>query len=206
MNELEVIRRTHQFLLRHPILDQTVARLYTDAHPTLLADRSLRPFQRFILDTGDVVAYPDLVGQLADGESLIAVEAKGASDLLKGIAQAELYQSGFQFSFLAADAHALTASYITSAQQKNIGVLAVAEEVHPIYLPRPQKPYRDINRFLSRQMGTVLQLSAQQTFTYKPGPRCIGGSRCASPPCWPRSIRRRRRCCGFCCCAIRWWR
>jgi hypothetical protein len=98
MKEVEVIRKTHQFLKSQGLAQKQVVRIYTDAHHTLLPYKELQPFQRFTLDLGDFVLYPDLVGQLNDGESIFAVEAKGDNDLLKGLAQAEMYQAGFHYS------------------------------------------------------------------------------------------------------------
>ena len=77
MNEAEVLLKTNEFLKRTELLRQKVLRLYTDAHASLLKHRALAPFQRFTLDFGDFVMHPDLVGQLDDGETIFAIEAKG---------------------------------------------------------------------------------------------------------------------------------
>ena len=98
MLEAEVVQKTHQFLKSRSLADQSVLRLYTDAHTTLLPHKTLSPFQRFTLDLGDFVMHPDLVGQLTDGETIFAIEAKGGDDLIKGLAQAEMYQAGFHFN------------------------------------------------------------------------------------------------------------
>ncbi len=100
MTEAEVFRRTRQFLRHQTFHHQTVVRLYTDANATLLFDKRLQPFQRFFLDLGDLVLHPDLVGQLSDGVCVFAVEAKGNGNMLKGLAQAEVYQSGFHWAQL----------------------------------------------------------------------------------------------------------
>ncbi|MGA0197911.1 MAG: hypothetical protein ACO3NK_02095, partial [Prochlorotrichaceae cyanobacterium] len=89
----------------------------------------LKPFQRFTLDLEDFVLHPDLVGQFSDGETLFAIEAKGSTDIIKGLSQAEMYQAGFHYSFLAADAGGLTSSHIKFARRKNIGILAVSDSV-----------------------------------------------------------------------------
>ena len=68
--EAEVVQKTHQFLKSHPLADQSVLRLYTDAHTTLLPHKTLSPFQRLTLDLGDFVMHPDLVGQLTDGATI----------------------------------------------------------------------------------------------------------------------------------------
>jgi len=67
----------------------------------------LKPFQRFALDLGDRIIHPDLVGQFADGETLLAVEGKGAGGLTKGLTQALQYKEGFHLSFLAASTAAI---------------------------------------------------------------------------------------------------
>lgn len=166
MTEPEVIQKTHRFLHRHRLWDRRVVRLYTDAHATLLPHTTLRPFQRFTLDVGDFVVYPDLVGQLDDGETIFAVEGKGSSDLLKGLARAELYQVGFHQSFLAADAATLGDTLLRLARLKNVGVLAVGDEVHLAHLPEVRLPWREPFRAIVRQMETVVQVSGQQTFRY----------------------------------------
>lgn len=129
MNETEVLLKTHQFLKSQPLERQSVVRLFTDVHSTLLSHPALAPFQRFTLDIGDFVVHPDMVGQLGDGETIFAVEAKGDTDLLKGLAQAELYQAGFHYAFLATDAGALGTSLVAFAHRKNVGVMAVGDTV-----------------------------------------------------------------------------
>ena len=97
MTEPEVLKKVHRFLrdgrLRSSPGDSVTegereprksrfSRLYTDAHATLVDIPKLKPFQRFALDLGDRIVHPDLVGQFADGETLLAVEGKGAGFLL----------------------------------------------------------------------------------------------------------------------------
>lgn len=125
MNEPEVVQKVHHFLKSRGIDTGPVSRVYTDPHPTLTGIDSLRPFQRFALDYGDFEVHPDLLAQEVDSESLIAVEAKGEKDLLKGLQQAELYQNGVQRSFLAAPRTALSGSLLDIARSKGIGVLGV---------------------------------------------------------------------------------
>ncbi|MGD1858071.1 MAG: hypothetical protein ACFB2W_27865 [Leptolyngbyaceae cyanobacterium] len=84
--EADVALRTRKFLKTGKVAEQSISRLYTDAHSTLLTHKSLSPFQRFTVDLGDFVMHPDLVGQLTDGETLFAIEAQGTSDLIKGLA------------------------------------------------------------------------------------------------------------------------
>lgn len=164
--EIDVLLKTHRFLKSQQLANLPVVQLYTDAHNTLLPYSDLSPFQRFTLDMGDFVMHPDLVGQLADGETLFAIEAKGSGDLLKGLAQAEMYQTGFHYSFLAASAEALGTRLITIARRKNIGILSVSDNVAIANLPEAQMPLRDPFQFISRQMDSVIQVSQGKTFQY----------------------------------------
>jgi hypothetical protein len=164
--EQNVILKTHKFLESGQLAGQDISRLYTDAHHTLTDYKSLKPFQRFTVDFGDFILYPDLVGQLADGETLFAIEAKGDRDLIKGLAQAEMYQVGFHYSFLAAESSKLTNSYIQFARRKNLGIIAVGDTVNIIHTPEAQMPLREAFRFISRQMETVIQVSAGETYYY----------------------------------------
>jgi hypothetical protein len=165
-DEQNVILKTHRFLNSGQLIEQSISRLFTDAHSSLLDHKALQPFQRFTLDLGDFVLHPDLVGQLSDGETLFAVEAKGNTDIIKGLAQAEMYQAGFHYSFLAAEATALTSSHIKFARRKNIGIIAVSDTVTIAHTPEAQMPFRDPYRFIARQMETVVQVATGQTFYY----------------------------------------
>lgn len=166
MNEPEVIVRTHQYLREQLLHGQSVVRLYTDAYPNLLDYAELRPFQRFSLDMGDFVLHPDLVGQFGDGETLFAVEAKGEDDLLKGLTQAEMYQAGFHYTFLAADAAALGSTYLEFARRKNVGVIAVSDHVTIAHTPEARMPLRKTFQFVNRQMESVIQVAPGQTFQF----------------------------------------
>jgi hypothetical protein len=166
MTEAEVVRKTHQFLKNETIHLQSVMRLYTDAHATLLADKSLQPFQRFFLDLGDMVLHPDLVGQLSDGECVFAVEAKGTGDMLKGLTQAEFYQTGFHLSFLAAHSSAWTETLVGFARRKNLGVISVGEDVVFPFVPEPGMPWREPFQRVFRQLETAIQVSGRQTYLF----------------------------------------
>lgn len=166
MKEEEVIVKTHHFLKSEGLGEQSLVRIYTDVHSTLLSYKELQPFQRFTLNLGDFVLHPDLVGQLSDGESIVAIEAKGDSDLIKGLAQAEMYQSGFHQVFLAAEAGAWGTTLPKFARQKNIGIIAVSDSVKIVYSPEARMPFRDIFQFIYRQLETVIQISSQQTFQF----------------------------------------
>lgn len=165
MNELEVVKKAHKFLKKNQLFEQHFSRLFTDPHPTLANERVLRPFQRFTIDMKDFSAHPDIVGQLADGETLIAVEAKGENDFLKGLAQAELYQVAFHGTLLAADAGKLSPNFIDYARQKGVGVLSVGDEVKLTHTPTLRMPRRDPFRFVSRQLESVVQVTSGSTFS-----------------------------------------
>lgn len=134
------------------------------AHPTLLADASLRPFQRFTLALDGLVVHPDLVGRLDDGETTFAIEAKGTDDHLTGLAQAASYRLGFHLVFLAA-ASAIAPDVVTLARQINVGVLAVAPDAVTIVdLPPPHLPRRVHAWAVQQQFATTRAL--ETTFTY----------------------------------------
>lgn len=166
MNEQEVLLKTHKFFKLQHLNNQSVVRLFTDAHSTLLPYKELAPFQRFTLDLGDFVMHPDLVGQLSDGETIFAVETKGDTDLLRGLAQAEMYQVGFHYTFLAADAKALGTSLVDFARRKNVGIVAVSDSVTIGHLPEVHMPLRNAFKFILRQMESVIQVSRGQTFEF----------------------------------------
>lgn len=166
MNELEVVKRAHRFLEKNEVQERQVAQLYTDAHHTLLGENELRPFQRFTLELGDRVVHPDLVAQLDDGETLLAIEAKGTSGLTRGLAQAQQYQEGFHLSVLASDVAAMGSSVERFARRQNVGLLAVEDTVSVVHWPLPKQPWRDPARSIRRQMEAAGQVSSQNTFLY----------------------------------------
>ncbi|PEN14291.1 hypothetical protein CRI94_04430 [Longibacter salinarum] len=167
MTEPEVIERVRSFLLDTRFPEETsVQHLCTDAHHTLVEHGGLGPYQRVSMPYADEIMHPDLVGQLSDGESLFAVEAKGEGDLVKGIGQAERYQEGVQRSFFALPADRFTSAIERMAAQKNVGLLTVAEEVTPLYWPRPRQPWQTAYRSVWRQIDTGLRAQGWSTFTY----------------------------------------
>jgi len=164
MREIEVIRETRAMLLRQGIGSQKVVDLYTDAHPTLLSDASLRPFQRFTLALEGLVVHPDLVGRLDDGETTFAIEAKGTDDLLTGLAQAAAYRLGFHLVLLAAAA-AIAPDVVALARQVQIGVLAVAPStVTVLELPPPHLRRARHAQAVQQQLATTK--AVETTFTY----------------------------------------
>ena len=165
MKESDVLIKTHQFFKSQSLGRNRAIRLYTDVHASLLPHKVLKPFQRFTLDMGDFVLHPDIVGQLDDGETVFAIEGKGSDDLLKGLAQAEMYQVGFHQTFLAADAGSWGSRLIDYAKGKNVGVIAVDAKVEVVYCPEARMPFRDAFRFVARQMESVIHTQAQ-TFQY----------------------------------------
>lgn len=167
MTEPEVVERVHSFLQSGVLPSgESVPNLFTDAHHTLLEHGGLDPYQRITLEVGGAARHPDLAGQLDDGESLLAVEAKGTGGLLKGIAQAETYQDGFHYSLLAAPAGRISEPTVDRVKQKNIGILAVSGEVEPLFWPRARQPWRDQYRSVRRQLDTGVRANEWSTFTY----------------------------------------
>lgn len=159
MQEIEVIRATRRFLKKHGLLGVSVLEpLFTDAHPSLLGATDLRPFQRFTLAFDGFAVHPDLVGRLADGESLVAIEAKGTSDFLRGIAQAELYRRGFHVVLLAC-AGRPPQELLILARQRSVGVLAVfPDQVEVLYLPPAHLPQLRHAERIRRQFAVNVAL------------------------------------------------
>ena len=144
-----------------------MARLFTDPHPTLTPYTSLRPFQRFSIGDGETVFHPDLLGQMADGESLVAFEAKGSGDHLKALIQAEMYQQGVQRSFVALPKHTLNGLIEAEARRRSIGVLAVdADDVRVLHVPEERRPLNRVYNGLVADLGNAAWLSDGGTFTY----------------------------------------
>jgi hypothetical protein len=164
VKEIEVIRRTKFFLEADGVCGRRVLDLYVDAHPTLTGDRSLRPFQRFTLAFDGFSAHPDLAGRLDNGETTFGVEAKGEDDLLRGIAQADLYRAGFHLALFAC-AGVPSSDYVAIARQRGVGVLAVTpDEVRVIDLPPAHLPRLRHAEGVRKQFGTSSALSRQFTF------------------------------------------
>jgi len=168
LSETQVIIKTHRFLEEQGLLHKEVVRLYTDEHPKLKNIESLEPYRRFYLKTKIKDSYPDLVGQLSDGETIFAVEAKGAgaATLMQGLAQAENYKEGFHCSFLAADASAINPGLVEEARRKQIGVIAVNDGVKILNEPSPYLPRLQLYKSVMSQMDNVWQASIQETFQY----------------------------------------
>ncbi len=150
MREPDVLRHTHRFLHAQGLAGHRVLDLYTDAHPSLVGETSLQPFQRFTLALEGFTVHPDLVGRLDDGETTFAIEAKGTDDLLRGLAQATTYRFGFHLALLVA-AGPIAADLILLARQQQVGILAVQQDIVSVLsLPAPHLPQR-------RHAGTVQQ-------------------------------------------------
>lgn len=141
MQEIDVVRQTRVFLQRHGLFGKRVIDLYTDAHPSLLHDTKLEPFQRFTLQFDTFTTHPDLVGRLDDGGTTFAIEAKGESDWIKGIAQADTYRQGFHAAIIAV-AGTPSADMRSFARQRGIGMIEVRPqgtavlETPPLHLPK----------------------------------------------------------------------
>lgn len=166
LKEPDVVQRVHRFLGREGLGGERLSRLFTDPHPTLTGIRALQPFQRFAIGEDGLGLHPDLLGQQSDSESLVAVEAKGPRDLLRGIAQAEVYQKGVQLSFLAAPAGALTDALVLHARDKGVGVIAVDDGVRLLHVPEARRPLNRIYNALCADLGHAAWMSDAGTFTY----------------------------------------
>lgn len=167
MQEPEVVQRVHKHLRRHGILGLPLSRLFTDPHPTLVGLGELKPFQRFGVGWGSGVVHPDLLGQHDDGDSLLAIEAKGVgANLLTGLGQAEVYQRGVQRSFLAAPAAMLHADLVDVAKARGIGLLGVGETVTELHVPPERRPFNSEYRALRADIGDAAWVSESGTFAF----------------------------------------
>ena len=147
MRELDVVRQTRSFLLQQGLAGRRVVDIYTDAHPTLISDASLRPFQRFTLALEGFTVHPDLVGRLDDGETTFAIEAKGEDDHLRGLAQASCYRFGFHLVFLVG-AGRPPIDLVTLARQQHVGVLAAyRDRIDVLEIPPALQPLRQHARY-----------------------------------------------------------
>ena len=161
MTEPEVLQKVHQFLKAGSHSPSSTHLLYTDAHPTLTGIRQLKPFQRVSLNLGGYMVHPDLVGQLSDGETLLAVEAKGTSNITKGLAQAQYYQEGFHISCFAAASTAIGDWTLDFARQHNLGLLSVSDSVQIAHWPVPRAPRMDACQAIRKQLDLARQVSHQ---------------------------------------------
>jgi hypothetical protein len=167
MQEPEVVQKVHKHLRLRGIGGAQLARLFTDPHPTLTSLTDLKPFQRFGVGWGHGVVHPDLLGQHDDGDSLVAVEAKGlGADLLKGIGQAEVYQRGVQRSFLAAPSAMLHNDLVELARGRGIGLLSVGETVHELFVPSERRPFNSEYRALRADIGDAAWVTEGGTFSF----------------------------------------
>lgn len=166
MQEIDVVRQTKNFLQHHGILGKQVIDLYTDAHPSLLIDAKLEPFQRFTLQFDSFATHPDLVGRLDDGGTTFAVEAKGADDWLKGIAQADTYRQGFHASMIAV-AGTPSGDMVSFARQRGIGIIAVrAQDVEVLERPPMHLPQFDLAESIRRQFAASNTLLRQFYYNF----------------------------------------
>lgn len=166
LTEPDVTARVHRFLLREGLGGESISRLFTDPHPTLTGIASLKPFQRFAIGQGAFVVHPDLLCQQVTSESLVAIEAKGAGDLLKGIGQAQAYQRAVQISLLAAPAVLLNDQFVQHAISQGVGVLAVDEDVKVLHLPEARRPLNVLFKALLADLGLAAWMSSSGTFVF----------------------------------------
>ena len=173
MTEPDVVYHVRRHLARHGLDGRGVAVAYTDAHPSLARDPRLRRLggvQRFSFDADGQTVHPDVVGQLDDGESLFAVEAKGSTDLLKGAAQASLYATSVHAAWLAAPAAALAKApaALREAKARGLGVLSVDLDGAVIVVAEPVErlPWLHDARGVRAQFSVAAQFSAADTYPY----------------------------------------
>ena len=166
MQEIDVVRQTKSFLQRHGLLGKHVVDLYTDAHPSLLGDAKLAPFQRFTLQFDSFATHPDVVGRLDDGGTIFAVEAKGTDDWLKGIAQADTYRQGFHASMLAV-AGTPSGDMVSFAKQRGIGIIVVrAQGVEMLEQPPVHLPQFDLAESIRKQFAASNTLLRQFYYNF----------------------------------------
>jgi antitoxin (DNA-binding transcriptional repressor) of toxin-antitoxin stability system len=166
LTEPEVTARVHRFLLQEGLGGESISRLFTDPHPTLTGIASLKPFQRFVIGQGDFVVHPDLLCQQVGSESLVAIEAKGPGDILKGIGQAQAYQRAVQVSLLAAPAAVLNDQLVQYAISHGVGILAVEDDVKVVHLPEARRPLDVLFKALLADLGLAAWMSTSGTFVF----------------------------------------
>lgn len=166
MQEIDVVRKTKDFIERHGLFGKRVVDLYTDAHPSLLVDQKLAPFQRFTLQFDTFATHPDLVGRLDHGGVTFAVEAKGTDDWLKGIAQADMYRQGFNASMIAV-AGIPSENLVSFARQHGIGVIAVQSQgVEVLELPPLHLPQLELAESIHKQFSASNTLLRQFYYNF----------------------------------------
>jgi hypothetical protein len=163
MQEPEVIRKTRDFLQTQGLAGRRAFDIYTDAHPSLTGDATLGPFQRFTLSLEGMTVHPDLVCRLDDGETLVAIEAKGEHDHVKGLGQAMLYRHGFHLVLFACTNP--PRPLITSARQQQVGLLDVRPDtVTLLELPDVHMPFRAQAQSIQKQFRTTETVTGSFVF------------------------------------------
>jgi len=106
------------------------------------------------------------VGQFADGETLLAVEGKGAGGLTKGLTQALEYKEGFHLSFLAASTSAIGSSVERFARREGLGLIAVSDDVRVLHYPLPRQPWKAQWQSIRSQLDVAGEVMGHNTFHY----------------------------------------
>lgn len=166
LTEPAVVRKLKSFLLEHLLYDRPVVNLFTDSHPSLTKDKQLHPFQRISITLEDFVVHPDLVGTLGNDRLVLAVEAKGATDLIKGLGQAQCYQDAVHAAFLGAPATAIGKGVLSLAKRKNVGLLAVSDVVELVNLPELHSPLHSNHAAVLRQLECATEVLRSHSFVY----------------------------------------
>jgi hypothetical protein len=163
MTEQDVVRNMHRFLLKEGLCTRQVTALYTDADHRLTPFKELLPFQRVSIEHGDLVVHPDMVGSLGTKGLLFAIEAKGSGDLIRGLGQAECYQDAVHASFLCASADSIGSGVRQLARRRNVGLVAVSDQIVVLDEPELRAPLHDSYEFVLRQIESA---NAVTTFVY----------------------------------------
>ncbi|GGR69291.1 hypothetical protein GCM10008959_34150 [Deinococcus seoulensis] len=166
MNEVDVIRSLYDSVKSGRLHGLASEDVYIDYHPSLSSIFAGRDVQRFSLPLQGFTVHPDVVGRLSDGDSLYAVEAKGSHDILKGIAQAEVYQYGFHAVFYAIPRSSLSPVVIELTRRKNIGLICVDSECEMVHHPVSTNPEKSYSDRVRRQFNAAVSVKSSNSFLY----------------------------------------
>ena len=109
---------------------------------------------------------PDLAGQFADGETLLAIAGKDAGGLTKGLTQALQYKEGFHLSFIAASTAAIGLSVERFARREGLGLMGVSDDVRVLHYPLPRQPWKAQWQSIRSQLDVAGEVMGHNTFHY----------------------------------------
>ncbi|GAB5550248.1 MAG: hypothetical protein SangKO_100080 [Sandaracinaceae bacterium] len=179
MTEPEVVYHVLRHIRKHGLHGQDVAKSFVSpdrgtksfAPLGALEEREGDLFQKIkVTYEGQQDFYPDIIGLLADGETLFAIEAKGKRHHLGGVTQAESYRAGVQSCWFAGPASAFARQPKAGdcAQKADIGVLVV-DETGSVEQHRGTSLYHPLASEYNRirlRFSVLRQISAAQSFSY----------------------------------------